>query len=155
MQLKRIAIAVAVIASALAVAVPATASPDGGTAILSTKMKGKNEFPGPGDPNGKGEFAAVLSANTMCYSFYATKIAAPTASHIHDADKGASGPVIITFMLPTEEGVQDCITAVPDAEDTNITMSVSELAALKSAPNGFYVNVHNAAFPAGAIRGQL
>ena len=97
----------------------------------------------------------MLSGNTMCYSFYAKKIAAPTASHIHDGDKGATGPVIITFMLPTESGVQECKTAVPDAEDTNVTMSVSELAALKAAPKGFYVNVHNADFPAGAIRGQL
>jgi hypothetical protein len=155
MHRKRIVLAVALVAGTLGIAVPSTASASGVNEILKTKMKGINEFPGPGDPNGKGEFAAVLSDHTMCYSFYAKKIGAPVASHIHDADAGASGPVIITFMLPTEEGVQECKTAVPDGEDTNVTMSVSELAALKAAPHGFYVNVHTSAFPAGAIRGQL
>jgi hypothetical protein len=29
------------------------------------------------------------------------------------------------------------------------------LAAILANPNGFYVNVHNAEFPDGAIRGQL
>lgn len=155
MHLRRIVLATALAAGTLGIAIPATASTDGDTAILTTTMKGKHEVPGPGDGNGRGEFAAVLSDTTMCYSFYAKRISAPTASHIHDADKGANGPVIITFKLPTEAGVSECLTAVPDAEDTNVTMSVSELAALKSAPSGFYVNVHNADFPAGAIRGQL
>jgi hypothetical protein len=155
MHLKRILLATALVAGMLGIAAPAGASDDGVDEIIKTVMKGKHEFPGPGDPNGKGEFAAVLSGDTMCYSFYAKKIGSAAASHIHDAVAGASGPVIITLILPTQSGVSECKTAVPDADDTNVTMSVSELAALKANPSDFYVNVHTSAFPAGAIRGQL
>jgi hypothetical protein len=155
MQFKRIAIALALVTSALAVAVPATASSSGTDAILSTTLNGNKEFPGPGDPNGKGQFAATLSGDTMCYSFYAVKIGTAQAAHIHDAPAGASGPVIITLTPPTKSGVSACITAVPDAQDTSVTMSVSELADLKSEPHTYYVNAHTPDFPAGAIRGQL
>ncbi len=155
MQLKRIAIALALAAGTLAVAIPATASTDGTDAIRSTKLNGNKEFPRPGDPNGKGQFTATLSKDTLCYSFYAVKIGTAAAAHIHNAPAGASGAVIITLTPPTKSGVSACITAVPDAQDTSVTMSVSELAALKSSPHGFYVNAHTSGFPAGAVRGQL
>jgi hypothetical protein len=144
MHLKRIAIAVALAAGTFAIAVPATASPDGVDKILTTKMNGNKEFPGPGDGNGKGEFAATLSDGTLCYSFWAKKIAAPTAAHIHEAPAGASGPVVVTLILPTESGVSTCVAPPADVVD-----------GLMANSSDYYVNVHNAAFPAGAIRGQL
>ena len=144
MHLKRIAIAVALVAGTLAIAVPATASPDGVDSIVKAKMNGNKEAPGPGDGNGKGEFAATLSADTICYSFYAVKIAAPTAAHIHIAPPGSPGPVVVTLILPTESGVSACVTPSP-----------ADFAAIKANPSDYYVNVHNAIFPAGAIRGQL
>lgn len=155
MQLKRIVLASAVVAGTLGIAVPATASPDGTTDIISTKLRGSEEFPGPGDRNGKGEFTATLSGDTMCYALYANRIAQATAAHVHDGDPGVAGPVIITLQPPTKSGVSECLTAVPNSEDTTVTMSRAELAALKADPSGFYANVHNATFPAGAIRGQL
>jgi hypothetical protein len=157
MQLSRIALAAAFAMGALALTAPsiAAASADGVTDIISTKLKGSEEVPGPGDGNGRGEFSAVLSGDTMCYAIYAKRIAPATAAHIHDGDFGVAGPVIITLQVPTKSGVSACVTAVPDDQNTTVLMSESELAALKSAPGGFYVNVHNATFPAGAIRGQL
>ena len=144
MHLKRIAIAVALVAGTLAIAVPATASPDGADSIVTTKMNGAKEAPGPGDSNGRGEFSATLSDTTICYAYYAKKIAAPTAAHIHEAPAGEPGPVVQALTVPTEEGVAACVTPAP-----------ALLAAIKANPAGFYVNVHNAVFPAGAIRGQL
>ena len=159
MHKSRLTVALAVGATAaatmaLGVSSVAMASADGADAVISTKLKGSEET-SPGDPNGKGEFTAVLSGDTMCYAYYAKKIGTPSAAHIHDGDFGANGPVIITFVLPTKSGVSECKAAVPDAEDDNDTMSVSELAALKSASEGFYVNVDTAEFPAGSIRSQL
>jgi len=122
---------------------------------IKTKLTGEAEVPGPGDPNGKGKFKAELGEDTLCYTLRAKRIADPTAAHIHVGDAETAGPVAVTLMVPTRGGVSECLTAVPDGEDTGVTLSESELAALKEAPEGFYVNVHNADFPAGAIRGQL
>ena len=33
--------------------------------------------------------------------------------------------------------------------------SKAKIEAVESKPNGFYVNVHNAKYPAGVVRGQL
>lgn len=144
MQLKRIAVAVALVAGTLAIAVPATASPDGVDSTVTTKMNGSNEAPGPGDPNGRGEFSATLSSTMICYSFYAVRIGAPTAAHIHKGPPGESGAVVQALIVPTKSGVSACVTPDP-----------ALLADIKANPTDYYVNVHNNAFPAGAIRGQL
>jgi CHRD domain len=48
------------------------------------------------------------------------------------------------------------VVPLPEGETSGCTTIVDDLAAAISAdPEDFYVNVHNAEFPAGAIRGQL
>ena len=147
----------ALIAVGVAVGVSATAATTAQAADdeIKTSLSGAAEVPGPGDVNGTGKFKAVLGADTLCYTIRAKKIGDPVAAHIHVGGEDVAGPVIITLMLPTKKGVSECLTAVPDEEDTAVTMSVSELAALTANPGDYYVNVHTAEFPAGAIRGQL
>jgi hypothetical protein len=36
-----------------------------------------------------------------------------------------------------------------------LTITAEQAAALAATPGAFYVNVHNAAFPPGAVRGNL
>ena len=154
MHLKRILIVAVLAAGTLGIGGPATASTDG-IDFIETRTTGSKEVPGPGDPNGKGNFKAVLTADSMCYRISARKIETPVAAHIHVGGVDVAGPVVITLMVPTRSGVVECIKAVPDGEDSSVTMSKTELDGLRSAPGGFYVNVHTPSFPAGAIRGQL
>lgn len=136
--------------------------------IISSELRGVNEVPGPGDPNGTGEFAAILTRGennnraaggfdpgTMCYSWSADRIQDATAGHIHNGMEGDVGPVIITLIPPTEAGVSECITAVRNSQDDAVTMSRQELRALRQNPEFFYSNVHNGEYPDGAIRDQL
>ncbi len=73
-----------------------------------------------------------------------------TGFHIHRAPVGVNGPIIVDFtglapLVPVGTGFT--FTA------TGLTLpSVNEAAFLGGAT---YVNIHTAAFPAGAIRGQL
>jgi hypothetical protein len=115
---------------------------------LSTSMTGAQEAPGPGDPDGSG--VATLAVNPgqqeVCVQISVSNIALPaTGAHIHEAPVGEPGPVVVTLPPPDGTGFSSgCVTA-----DREI------LAEIKKNPGEYYVNVHNADYPGGAVRGQL
>jgi hypothetical protein len=126
------------------VAAPATAA-DGGRP-LSTDLTGAAEVPGPGDPDGSG--SALLRVNPgqgqICYDLTVSGIEPATAAHIHEAPVDEAGPIVVRLEAPTDGSSSAC-TTVGRALAKEI---------LKD-PADFYVNVHNAEFPRGALRGQL
>ncbi len=135
---------------ALALAGPASAAKLGGAdqggRQLATALTGAEEVPGPGDPDGTG-FAAVTvnpGRGLVCYELSVSGIAAATGAHIHEAPPGEAGPVVVGLEPPTDGSSSGCAT-VERALAKDI---------LKN-PADYYVNVHNAEYPAGALRGQL
>jgi hypothetical protein len=130
-----------------ALALPALAAPDQtGGRKLSTTLTGATEVPGPGDPDGRGMFSATVNAGQgqVCYTLTATMIDPATAAHIHEAPAGRAGPVVTTLEAPTDGSSEACATVTRE-----LAME------LIKRPQDYYINVHNPAFPAGAIRGQL
>ena len=113
---------------------------------LTASLDGASEVPGPGDPDGTGTASVRINPgqNQLCYSISVSNIAPATAAHIHEAAAGASGPVVTGLIAPTNGTSQACKTISRElARD------------IVSRPSDYYVNVHNVAFPAGAVRGQL
>jgi hypothetical protein len=149
-----VGVACAAAVATLSVAPPATAS-TGSVQVLSTFLSGAQEVPGPGDANGFGAFAAVTKGDKLCYALTARRIEPATLAHIHAGPRGVAGGIVVALRAPTSGFSADCITTVPDDQNTMDTLTDSELAAIKADPSQFYVNVHNDPFPAGAIRGQL
>ena len=131
-------------ASAALIAGAATAA-DGGRK-LQTNLTGAAEVPGPGDPDGRGTARITVNPGQkqVCYKLSVSNIAPATAAHIHEAAPTAAGPVVVTLGAPTSGTSSGCVT---------VTRALA-LEILKD-PSDYYVNVHNAAFPAGAVRGQL
>jgi hypothetical protein len=130
---------------ALTLPVLALASPETMSPVVSAKLKGANEAPVKGDPNGSGVVVLHLSTakGRACWQFsHVTKIATPTQAHVHKGRKGASGPIVIP--LGATYRAKGCRTA-----------SKTLIEAIETNPNRYYVNIHNAKYPAGAIRGQL
>ena len=113
---------------------------------LQTNLTGAAEVPGPGDPDGRetAEITVNPGQNQICYKLSVSNIAPATAAHIHEAPPTAAGPVVVTLRAPTSGTSSGCVTVTRDLA----------LEILKD-PADYYVNVHNAAFPAGAVRGQL
>ena len=114
---------------------------EGGGALRVTTLSGAEEVP-PADPDGSG-FARIMlnkGNGTVCWEVSYEGIDSPTAAHIHSAPFGVNGPVVIP-LNPISSG---CAQASPELIRSIIV-----------APAAFYVNVHNAAYPGGAIRGQL
>ena len=109
------------------------------------QLSGANE-PGGGDPDGAGLARIEISdtTNTICTDLEVRLISPATAAHIHRGAAGVNGPPVITLDTPDDNDSDDC-DEVPDA-------LVDEI---KRNPAGFYVNVHTADYPDGAIRGQL
>jgi hypothetical protein len=128
---------------ALALAVGASAQ-DGGRRF-TVQMTGAAERPGPGDPNGTG--TAVLRVNAgqrqVCYTLTAENIEPATAAHIHRTPPDP-GPVVVPLDPPTDGSSEGCATVTRELAQEIIRN-----------PTIFYVNVHNAPFPGGAIRGNL
>lgn len=113
---------------------------------LSTTLSGAEEVPGPGDPDGSG--SAVLTFNPgqeqVCFELTVSGIAPASAAHIHEAPAGVAGPVVVTLQPPTSGSSIGCVQA-----DGALILDIIQ------EPAEYYVNVHNATFPAGAVRGQL
>jgi hypothetical protein len=116
---------------------------------LSAGLSGVNEVDaqgatGKGAPDGAGTFAGRLTAATgrLCYVLTSSGIGTPTMAHIHSGAAGANGPVFVPF--PDLTTGRHCIT-----------IDAAKAAAIAARPDDYYVNIHNADFPGGAVRGQI
>jgi hypothetical protein len=112
---------------------------------LRTSLTGAAEVPGPGDPNGRGTASIRLNQGQgqVCYDITVANIGTPTLAHIHRGSATESGPPVVT--LTTNGTLKGCVNDV----------SEELIKEIRQDPAAFYVNVHNAEFPNGAVRGQL
>ena len=101
--------------------------------------------PAGGEAGGHGFFSYTIEDNQFCWTLSWQGIADPLLGHVHLAPRGVAVPVVID--LDTDGGG-------PDAEGCR-EISTELAAAITSDPGAYYVNLHNADFQAGAIRGQL
>lgn len=140
------------------VVTPAAAAPT----ALSAVLTGAEEVPDPpgGDTDGTGTATVTVdpAAGTLCYTIVVVDVAAATGAHIHEAPPGVAGPIKVSLTLPDNSGnASDC--AAPGdynaAELPNAAAVSAFLADLAANPQKYYVNVHTAPFPDGAVRGQL
>ncbi len=117
----------------------------GGRPITIT-LTGAAEVPGPGDPDGTGTAKITLNPgkNQVCYELMVDKIAPANAAHIHSGAVDKSGPPVVTLTPPANGSSKEC--APLDQE---------KIMDIIKNPGNYYVNVHNAEFPNGALRGQL
>lgn len=118
-------------------------------ATFSTSLSGAEEVPGPGDPNGKGWATLdVYDAGLVCYTLKLQGIEAPTAAHIHEAPAGSAGPVVVDLRIDLARSRGNTLSYCVNADE-------AIAADIRATPSDYYVNVHNAAYPGGAVRGQL
>jgi aldose sugar dehydrogenase len=112
---------------------------------LVTRLTGAIEIP-IGDPDGTGiaTFRLNSGQGEICYEISVQNIATATAAHIHPGALGQTGPALIPLMPPSSGSSSGCVAVSRDL-----------VKQIRDNPQAFYVNVHNAQFPQGAVRGQL
>jgi CHRD domain len=143
---RRLALALSLgITGVLAVGGIAAADADPTQFTYRAGMNGAKEVPGPGDPNGSGKAVVAVDVVTgeICFELVARNIAPAIAAHIHQAEKGSAGPIVVMLTPPTGGSSSGCAVDLTQAQ------------AIADDPSAYYVNVHNAEFPDGAVRGQL
>lgn len=123
-----------------------TDAAQGMTHSLKIDLTGGAEVPGPGDTDGKGtaDLTLNLDKGEVCYDITASDIQAPTAAHIHAGAADKAGGVKVPFKKAADGSWKGCVPA-----DKTLLNDI------KTNPANYYVNVHTAEFPNGAIRGQL
>jgi hypothetical protein len=124
---------------ALVCAAGATAAMQKGS--LHAALTGKAETP-KGDPDGSGTAEVKITGTKVCWEIHVAKVGTIMAAHIHKGKPGVAGPVVVPFGAAFKS--KGCTTA-----------SASLTAAILKSPSAYYVNVHNAKYPGGALRGQL
>ena len=123
-----------------------TAPAQEGGRPFTTTLTGAAKVPGPGDPDGGGTAKVRVNAGQrqVCYDLTVTAIATATLAHIHRGSRTVAGPAVVTLAPPASGSSKGCVT---------VTRALAQ--EIIRNPAGFYVNVHNAAFGDGAVRGQL
>ena len=154
-RLVTIAVLTVALSAVAAVMTASSALADPKTATFTIQLSGAAEVcpTAPSTCGGPGTGTAVITidrnARTLCYAITTQNVALPLlAAHIHVAPVGQAGPVVIPlFTQPVNAATvgPTCLTGL----DKNL------LKAIIRNPQDYYVNVHNAVFPNGAIRGQL
>ncbi|MDF1597918.1 MAG: CHRD domain-containing protein [Acidimicrobiia bacterium] len=133
---KVLVVVIVLVVAALALPAAASGRP------LDATLTGAAEVPVSGDPDGSGSASVTLNQGLgeVCWDITFAGIAAPFAAHIHVGEAGVNGPVVVP--LNTSSG---CV----DGVDKDLIKDI------RQNPSDYYVNVHNADFPGGALRGQL
>jgi hypothetical protein len=119
---------------------------------LFSVLTGRNEVDangrrGAGDPDGRGSFTAIVDGDQLCFGVTVTNLDAPVAAHIHAGRRNQSNPPLIPLTQPA--------TGDPGAASGCVTVDQAVAQAILKNPHKYYFNVHTAAFPNGAVRGQL
>lgn len=125
--------------------------------------------PGPQGATGTWNFRINSDEETICYDITVEGITeeyespARTATHIHEAAAGTSGPARVVFPNPTDAGdgtltSEGCLQGpfttgvVTDGVDAGEGFTLAEI---EADPAAYYADVHTADFVPGALRGQL
>ncbi|MGW4030437.1 CHRD domain-containing protein [Streptomyces sp. NPDC004838] len=130
-----------------------TKASTGRAANFVAELSGADEVPvagGPAvnDPDGKAVALIKVKGDRVAFALQ-WKGFVPSLGHIHQGRAGQNGAVKVGLFG----------TAMPDSVHSaagQVALTDAKLAReIRTNPAGFYVNLHSAEFPGGAVRGQL
>lgn len=113
--------------------------------VYRVDLTGQAEIP-PGAAGGSG--AAVIAVHrrsVVCWRFVHLRgFTMATVAHIHTGTKNQSGSIVVALSKGARLRHRGCVRA-----------KAATVAAIEGQPSAYYVNIHSARYPAGAVRGQL
>lgn len=106
-----------------------------------------------GDLDAYGSATIIFPTTTsLCFGIVVDNLAAPiTGAHIHRGVSGVNGGIVVALVPPSAPAGGN-----PGASSGCVAgLAAALVASIMANPSLYYVNVHDGAFPNGAIRGQL
>ena len=102
-----------------------------------------SNVPGGGDMDGyaRAEISVSDNLDRICWEIDEVRNVTPTAAHIHQGVKGATGGPVLE--LKAEDGMWTGCSEGTEALQNGI----------EAMPSNYYVQIHSAQYPNGAIRG--
>ncbi len=134
------------------------ASANDGSVRFTANLTGAQELQAA-DPDGTGKAKVWINAaaGEVCFDIKVKDTGTPNRGHIHAGDAATNGGIVVGFFelredpadprhdeLESKGRIEGCVTAAP-----------ALLADIVANPSLYYVNLHNARFPAGSMRCQL
>jgi hypothetical protein len=113
--------------------------------IYRIALAGRAEIP-VGAPHGLGDAVIAIHGSSMvCWRFaHLHGFTGATFAHIHVGTAGKSGNVVVPLSTGPRLHHQGCVPA-----------SAVLIKSIEHNPSGYYVNIHSAKYPGGAVRAQL
>lgn len=108
-----------------------------------------------GDIDGIGSATILFVPSTATMTFVCSgvtvdNLAGATVAAIHRGVAGINGPSVVSLVPPAAPGGGN-----PGVSSGCVLVTASTVALIRADPTSYYIDVHNAAFPGGAVRGQL
>ena len=136
----------AALAASLALAaLPVSPAGAQGDDLLAANLFGVEVEGGGAGERATGDFNGIYirASGELCYYLEADGIGGDvTAAHIHRGKRGSTGAELVTLEMAEMDEV--CVAVDPGT-----------IAAMLRSPEDHYVDIHTAAHPEGAVRGQL
>jgi hypothetical protein len=124
------------------------ADPTAPTTVLVASLEGRNEGDA-GAPAGQALALIGLHDDSVSYSITWRGVDPPTALAIRAGARGVDGPIVVPLFTTPSHPARGAAAGTVTVADASI------LAALRSDPGSFYVDLRSRLFPNGAARAQL
>jgi hypothetical protein len=121
---------------------------------LEADLNGRNEqtksaHSAMGDPRGTAVELLRIKGNQVTFEITWQNLGAPTAARIHAGAAGMTGTAVIPMVTAP---MSDTLTAVAGSVTVN---NAGLLGRLAGNPSQYYLDMGNAKYPSGAVRGQF
>jgi hypothetical protein len=143
---------VAIAATALLASPAAEAATMSSTVTLSVKATGMDvtmasnmKMGGSKTGSASGKIVIDTTKKTLCYSITTMGLTKVVEAHIHTGAKGIDGSDVVG-LLPAKFNAKAA---------TCVKVEAKLLSDIAMNPGMYYLNVHTAKYPDGAVRGQL
>jgi CHRD domain len=113
--------------------------------VLMATLSGEEEVPEGGQGSGTARLTLDPATGRVCFNIRLQGVGRTAAGHIHKGGKGVAGDVVVPLYASVTRRPRGCAKA----PSTSIVRQILQ------RPGRYYVNVHTAAYPGGAARGQL